>query len=156
MSPRPRTRRLSFPRSSQPAALLGAAHEFAFQNDACSWSPHRPPAAFASECAHRPTPPQQNRDFVGSHCGMKGVVMRARTLCLCLLLVFLFLSLPSYSQVDYSTATLKGTVLDPQEYLVAGAKVTVKNPSTGFTMAVQTGADGTYRAPLLLPGTYSV
>ncbi len=81
--------------------------------------------------------------------------MRARMLCL-LLVVFLLLNLPAYGQVDYSTATLKGTVLDPQEFLVTGAKVTVKNPSTGFNIVVQTAADGTYRVPLLPPGTYNV
>ena len=61
-----------------------------------------------------------------------------------------------YGQVDYSTATLKGTVLDPQNLLVAGAKVTIKNPNTGFSKTVVTGGDGEYRIPLLTPGTYQI
>jgi hypothetical protein len=61
-----------------------------------------------------------------------------------------------YGQVDYSTATLKGTVLDPQHLLVAGANVTIQNPSTGFSKSVVTGGDGEYRFPLLAPGTYQI
>ena len=76
------------------------------------------------------------------------------------LLTFLFIAIilvpRSYSQADYATATLKGAVYDPQQLLVTGATVTVKNPSTGFSKALTTGADGEYRFPSLIPGTYQV
>jgi hypothetical protein len=61
-----------------------------------------------------------------------------------------------HSQVDYSTATVKGTVLDPQRLFVAGAEVAIKNPSTGLSRTVTTGADGEYRFPLLAPGSYEI
>lgn len=75
---------------------------------------------------------------------------------------FLLLALASllvplgFSQADYSTATLKGTVLDPQRLFISGAQVTIKNPSTGFAETVATGMDGEYRFPSLQPGTYQV
>lgn len=72
------------------------------------------------------------------------------------LLAGLIASSPVSAQVDYSTATLKGTVLDPQQLLVAGANVTIRNPNTGFAKTLTTGADGLYRFPSLTPGTYQV
>jgi hypothetical protein len=62
----------------------------------------------------------------------------------------------AYSQVDYSTATLRGTVYDPQRFLINGAKITISNPSTGFAKSVRTEADGAYRFPLLPPGNYQL
>lgn len=61
---------------------------------------------------------------------------------------FLLLDLASllvplgFSQADYSTATLKGTVLDPQRLFISGAQVTIRNPSTGFAKTVATGMHG--------------
>src|SRR5215467_10186065 len=60
------------------------------------------------------------------------------------------------AQVDYSTATLRGTVMDPQGAVVSGATVTVTNPSTGLTKSAKTGGAGAYRIPALPPGTYQV
>jgi Carboxypeptidase regulatory-like domain/TonB-dependent Receptor Plug Domain len=73
------------------------------------------------------------------------------------LLAFTFVAsqlLPA--QVDYSTATLKGTAFDPQGLVVPGASVTVSNPATGWSRVVQTDPDGVYHVPLLPPGTYKV
>ena len=61
---------------------------------------------------------------------------------------------PLPGQVDYSTATLKGTVFDPQNLLVAGASVTVENPSTGFVKTMETAGDGNFLFPALHPGSY--
>ena len=44
-------------------------------------------------------------------------------------------------QVDYSTATVRGTVSDPQHLLVAAAGVTITNPTTGFSRTMTTGPD---------------
>lgn len=83
--------------------------------------------------------------------------MCRKVLIVAVLLGFLFVaSTPAPTQVDYSTATLKGTIFDPQELPVAGASVTVANPSTGWSKVVQTGGDGVYRVPLLPPGTYKL
>jgi hypothetical protein len=73
------------------------------------------------------------------------------------LLGFIFLMCaPSPGQVDYSTATLKGTIFDPQGLPIMGASVIVSNPGTGWNHALQTGSDGVYRVPLLPPGSYKI
>jgi carboxypeptidase family protein len=83
--------------------------------------------------------------------------MFRRGLVLLILFFIVLVAAPAvYGQVDYSTATLKGTVFDPQHLLITGANVTINNPSTGFNKKVTTGADGEYRFPLLTPGTYQV
>ena len=60
------------------------------------------------------------------------------------------------AQVDYSAATLKGTIFDPQELVVTGAHVTITNPSTGWSKDVRSGGDGVYHVLLLPPGTYKL
>jgi carboxypeptidase family protein/TonB-dependent receptor-like protein len=83
--------------------------------------------------------------------------MRRKRLTLSLLLLAALLASPlGFSQVDYSTATLTGTVFDPQHLLIAGAIVTIKNPSTGFVKKMATGVNGEYRMPLLTPGSYQI
>src|SRR5216684_1087400 len=72
------------------------------------------------------------------------------------LLLVLLAALPGYAQVDYATATLKGTVLDPQGGAVPGATVTVTSLSTGISRIVKTGAEGTFQFSALHPGTYKV
>jgi carboxypeptidase family protein len=72
------------------------------------------------------------------------------------LLLVLLAALPGYAQVDYATASLKGTVLDPQGAAVAGATVTVTNLSTGISRTLKTAAGGTFQFSALHPGTYKV
>ncbi|HKV03802.1 MAG TPA: carboxypeptidase-like regulatory domain-containing protein [Candidatus Acidoferrales bacterium] len=72
------------------------------------------------------------------------------------LLVLLVAALPGYGQVDYATATLKGTVLDAQGAAVPGAVVTIINPATGLTKTQNSSAEGTYQFQLLPVGTYQV
>ena len=50
----------------------------------------------------------------------------------CGLLVALLGFLPAVAQVDYSTATLKGVVYDPQGAVISKATVTVTNANTGL------------------------
>lgn len=73
-----------------------------------------------------------------------------------ILLFLLTWSLPVQGQVDVSTATLKGTVYDPNEAVVSGATVTVTSPSRGFSKTITTSADGTYQIPLLQPGVFEL
>ncbi len=73
-----------------------------------------------------------------------------------LALVFILPGTLLSAQADYSAATLKGTVFDPQQFVVTGARVQVTNPSTGWSKLVETGVDGVYRFPLLPPGRYSL
>src|SRR5215472_12334919 len=55
-----------------------------------------------------------------------------------------------------STAQISGTVVDPQGAVVAGAKVTATNQSTGIGRTVATTTTGNYVIPNLTPGTYNV
>ena len=84
---------------------------------------------------------------------MKGFTRFCFFIGLCVVLAGLA---PVYAQVDYSTATLRGTVTDPQGAVIPGATVTVTNPSTGITKTAKTLADGSYQVPALPPGTYNV
>ena len=67
---------------------------------------------------------------------------------------FVFLALPAMAQLP--TATLLGTVTDPQGAVVVGANVTARNTDTGLTRTVMTGSDGSYRFNALPIGTYEL
>jgi len=54
------------------------------------------------------------------------------------------------------TGRIQGTVRDPTNAVVAGAKVTVTNQDTGYRAEVQTGQAGDYLAPNMPPGKYTV
>src|ERR1017187_8007743 len=73
-----------------------------------------------------------------------------------LLLVLLLAPLPVQGQVDVSSATLKGIVLDPLAAAVPGAIVTVTNTDRGITQKAVTDQGGTYQIPLLPPGSYRI
>jgi hypothetical protein len=62
----------------------------------------------------------------------------------------------SYGQVDESTATVRGTVYDPQGATVAGAIVTATNPATGVTRSTVSSHNGTYQIQQLSPATYEM
>lgn len=53
-------------------------------------------------------------------------------------------------------ATLSGTVTDPSGAVIPGAAVLVRNDATGVTRTVTTDRHGTFLAPLLPVGTYTV
>jgi hypothetical protein len=72
-------------------------------------------------------------------------------------LTFALLMTPMlFSQVDYSTATLRGTVADPNGAVIAGATVTATNSNTGISKVVKTSSEGAYRFSALPPGVYQV
>src|SRR5262245_24320372 len=72
------------------------------------------------------------------------------------LLAVLIGILPAWAQVDSSTATLKGTVMDPQGAVIAGATVTAVNTGTGVSREVKSASDGHYQIAALPPGAYQV
>jgi outer membrane receptor protein involved in Fe transport len=55
-----------------------------------------------------------------------------------------------------TTGTLRGTITDSNGGVVSGATVTVKNQATGSVSTSTTSTDGTFDAPALQPGEYSV
>src|SRR5215510_1179190 len=71
-------------------------------------------------------------------------------------LVSLMLAALSSGALAQSTATLQGSVTDQSGAAISGAKVTVRNQSTGFERVVQTDSDGNYQAAALPPGVYRV
>jgi Carboxypeptidase regulatory-like domain/TonB dependent receptor-like, beta-barrel len=66
----------------------------------------------------------------------------------------LSLAVPSMAQV--TTGTITGTVQDTSKAVVPNAKVTVTNSQKGTSLVFQTGPDGSYYAPFLIPGIYEV
>jgi hypothetical protein len=62
----------------------------------------------------------------------------------------------AWGQVDYATASLRGTVTDPNGAVIAGATVTVTNASTGISRTTKSAGDGSYRFPALAPGQYQI
>ena len=59
-------------------------------------------------------------------------------------------------QAQLSTGTISGTVMDQSEAVLPGANVTVTNVETGITRVVESGGNGQYRVPNLIPGDYEV
>lgn len=60
------------------------------------------------------------------------------------------------AQAQVSTSDLVGTVVDPNGAVVAGATVSARNISTGFSRTTQSAPDGTYSLIGLPPGEYDV
>jgi tetratricopeptide (TPR) repeat protein len=70
---------------------------------------------------------------------------------LCLFAALIF---PVYGQID--RGLVKGTVTDPQNATVVGAKITLMNPATGATLDTTTEAGGTFTFVGLVAGQYKL
>jgi Carboxypeptidase regulatory-like domain len=68
--------------------------------------------------------------------------------------VFVSFAVPAAAQKF--TASIRGTVTDPTNAIVAGAKVTAKNEETGLSRTMETNRDGNYSFPDLPLGSYQV
>src|SRR5215510_8558380 len=55
-----------------------------------------------------------------------------------------------------TTGSLLGTVTDPGDAAVAGARVELRNVSTGAVIATTTGTEGIFRFNSLVPATYTL
>src|ERR1051325_10879043 len=55
-----------------------------------------------------------------------------------------------------TTGTVSGTVVDPSNNIVPGAKVSVTNEATGEVRRAETAGTGDFTFPSLLPATYTV
>ncbi|MCX6593700.1 MAG: TonB-dependent receptor [Acidobacteria bacterium] len=66
----------------------------------------------------------------------------------------IFVSVTSWAQT--ATGIITGTVSDSSGAVVAAAKVVITNAATGAKVEVASNSEGTYTAPLLPPGGYSV
>jgi hypothetical protein len=81
--------------------------------------------------------------------------MRLRTF---VFLVAAFLVLASGAAVWSQTVqgVITGTITDPTGAVVPNATVTITNVGTNISQSTTTGGDGSYRFPLVPPGTYTV
>ncbi len=82
--------------------------------------------------------------------------MRTKGLAFLVLVVVLLWAVPASAQVDVASATLKGTITDQHDALVAGATVTATSIDKGISRTAKTGTEGTYQIPALPPGVYKV
>src|SRR5215472_15941158 len=71
------------------------------------------------------------------------------------LLVALLAFLPGFAQ-DYTTASLRGIVTDPQGAVIVAATVTATNASTGVSKSATTLSDGHFQISGLPPGVYQI
>jgi len=77
-------------------------------------------------------------------------------ICRCLILFLLGLSVSSVASGQIRSATLTGTVTDPQKAVVPGATVVVTNQDTNVATELVTTEAGLFTAPYLPAGTYTV
>jgi hypothetical protein len=80
---------------------------------------------------------------------------RFKHVVLALLLAFATLFSPNVLRADV-TGSILGTVHDPSQGVVAGARVTVTNVQTNFKQETVSGADGSFRFLALPAGTYKL
>jgi Carboxypeptidase regulatory-like domain/TonB-dependent Receptor Plug Domain len=90
--------------------------------------------------------PSQNVNITFSrHCLMIALIAAAIACLTCA---------PLLAQV--TSGTIFGAVKDSTGAMIQDATVTIANPANGITRTVTTGGDGSFVAPNLLPGTYTV
>jgi Carboxypeptidase regulatory-like domain/TonB dependent receptor len=82
-------------------------------------------------------------------------LMRSLGVFVCALAVLLVLNCPTCEAQTFR-GTILGTVTDSSGAAVPGATVTIKNEDTGLTRTVTTADDGSYAAPELQIGNYSI
>ncbi len=73
-----------------------------------------------------------------------------------LIVATLLLSLPLFAQADGTSATVRGTVTDPQGGTVPNATLTIKSTDQGATRTVQSDASGEFVFLTLRPGPYEL
>src|SRR5271163_1420955 len=83
-------------------------------------------------------------------------MQRKPYVCACLMLCVLVLGYAAVSSAQVNTATLSGTVVDPQGLAVKGAKVTVTNACTGAARTAIADEAGVYNLVGLPPGKYKM
>jgi hypothetical protein len=73
-----------------------------------------------------------------------------------LMMILICVASTSVAHAQIRSATITGTVTDPQQGVVPGATVVVTNEGTNATVQLVTNESGLFAAPLLPAGTYSV
>ncbi len=81
---------------------------------------------------------------------------RSKALLIAGALCAVFLLPNAWAQSAASRGVISGTVTDPQGNAVAGAQVTIRSADFSSTRTLTTSDTGSFTAPLLLPGAYTV
>src|SRR5215510_2394543 len=69
---------------------------------------------------------------------------------------FLTITISALGQADVSSATVKGTVTDPQGAAVANAVVNVRDLEQGAIRTATTDSNGEFQVRLLRPGVHEI
>jgi hypothetical protein len=70
--------------------------------------------------------------------------------------VFLTITISAFGQADVSSATVKGTVTDPQGSAVSNAVVNVRDLGQGAVRTATTDSNGEFQVRLLRPGVHEI
>src|SRR5262245_50050109 len=70
--------------------------------------------------------------------------------------IFLTITISAFGQADVSSATVKGTVTDPQGAAVTNAVVSVKDLGQGAVRTATTDSSGEFQVQLLRPGIHEI
>ena len=70
--------------------------------------------------------------------------------------VFLTITISAFAQADVSSATVKGTVIDPQGAAVANAVVNVKDLDQGAVRTGTSDSNGEFQVRLVRPGLHDI
>ena len=70
--------------------------------------------------------------------------------------IFLAITISAFGQADVSSATVKGTVTDPQGAAVSNAVVNVKDLGQGAVRTAATDSNGEFQVRLLRPGVHEI
>ena len=81
--------------------------------------------------------------------------MKQRTFCV-LFAAFLVLAASGVAWSQTVQGVITGTITDPTGAVVPGATVTITNVGTNISQTTTTGSDGSYRFPLVPPGSYTL
>src|SRR5260370_3222412 len=101
--------------------------------------------------------------YFGNVCGSlvgnlfkdRGCSVRVRTFFVLIAVILIVAgSEVTWSQTVQGVVT--GTITDPTGAVVPGATVTITNVGTNISQTTKTGSDGSYRFPLVPPGTYTI
>src|SRR5262245_64984716 len=69
---------------------------------------------------------------------------------------FLTITISAFGQADVSSATVKGTVTDPQGATVANAVANVKDLEQGAIRTATTDSNGEFQVRLVRPGLHDI
>src|SRR5215475_5440046 len=73
-----------------------------------------------------------------------------------LLFCIAFTAATSTALAQATTGTIAGTLMDPSEAVIVGARITVRNIDTNISRIAQSGREGQYSFPALPIGNYEV